>query len=47
MSEPESSLQPGGPDPAELAGRERLTEPRGGDASDRIINALTRITPAA
>ena len=24
-----------------------LTEPRGGDASDRIINALTRITPAA
>jgi geranylgeranyl reductase family protein len=24
-----------------------LTEPRGGDAADRIINALTRITPAA
>jgi geranylgeranyl reductase family protein len=24
-----------------------LTEPRGGDASDRIINALSRITPAA
>lgn len=24
-----------------------LTEPRGGDASDRIINALSRVTPAA
>ena len=24
-----------------------LTEPRGGDASDRIINALSRMTPAA
>jgi hypothetical protein len=24
-----------------------LTEPRGGDAADRVINALSRITPAA
>jgi hypothetical protein len=24
-----------------------LTEPRGGDATDRIINALARIAPAA
>jgi flavin-dependent dehydrogenase len=24
-----------------------LTEPRGGDATDRVINALSRITPAA
>jgi hypothetical protein len=23
-----------------------LTDPRDGDASDRVINALTRITPA-
>jgi hypothetical protein len=24
-----------------------LTEPRGGDAADRVINALSRVTPAA
>jgi hypothetical protein len=24
-----------------------LTEPRGGDAADRVINALSRLTPAA
>jgi hypothetical protein len=24
-----------------------LTEPRGGDASDRVINALSKIAPAA
>jgi len=24
-----------------------LTDPRGGDASDRIINALSKVTPAA
>jgi hypothetical protein len=24
-----------------------LTDPRGGDAMDRIINALTRVAPAA
>jgi menaquinone-9 beta-reductase len=24
-----------------------LTDPRGGDASDRIVNALSRVTPAA
>ena len=24
-----------------------LTDPRGGDATDRLINALTRLTPAA
>jgi len=24
-----------------------LTEPRGGDAADRVINALSKLTPAA
>ena len=24
-----------------------LTEPQGGDAADRVINALSRLTPAA
>ena len=24
-----------------------LTDPRGGDAMDRVINALSRLTPAA
>jgi hypothetical protein len=24
-----------------------LTEPRGGDATDRLINAVSKITPAA
>jgi hypothetical protein len=24
-----------------------LTDPRGGDAADRVINALSRLTPAA
>ena len=24
-----------------------LTDPRGGDASDRVINAMSKLTPAA